>query len=105
MTPQTEDDWNELCRAFEKAGLTQRQFAEKNKIELEAFRYFFYQRWRRPRPAVPRMLPVSVVSSAAPKARQAGLDIIEVLLPSGLRLRFAVGTDAKYLGEIFKALG
>ena len=101
MRPQSEEEWSALCREFEKGGFTQREFAEKHKIEFTAFKYYLYQRWRRPRP--PRMLPVTVVSSA-PKARQAGLDIIEALLPNGLRFRFAVGTDAKYLGQIFKAL-
>lgn len=48
-----------------------------------------------------RLLPVRVVASA-PKARSevAGGGVLELVLPSGAKLRFPAGTDLGYLREL-----
>jgi hypothetical protein len=45
-----------------------------------------------------------VVASPAPEARAAG-EHFEVALASGVVLRFATGTDARYVADIITALG
>ncbi len=54
---------------------------------------------------VSRLLPVRVVASA-PKARHetGGAALLELVLPSGARLRFPAGTDLGYLRELAASL-
>ena len=53
----------------------------------------------------PKFLPVEVVASPALKARDAEEQLIEVATCSGLRLRFEVGTEIRYLAELLAAIG
>jgi len=56
-----------------------------------------------------RLLPVRVVASAS-KTRTAVLagrgddELLEIALPSGVRVRFPTGTDLKYLTALAAAL-
>jgi hypothetical protein len=52
----------------------------------------------------PRILPVRVVASTAPTARRSdeGAGVLEIVLPSGVRLRFPMGTDGEYVAAIVK---
>ncbi len=56
-----------------------------------------------------RLLPVRVVASAAQQRtpvipRGAGDGLLEVALPSGVRVRFPAGTDLRYLRALAAAL-
>jgi hypothetical protein len=56
-----------------------------------------------------RLLPVRVVASASKTrttvgARAAGDELLELALPSGVRVRFPAGTDLKYLTALAAAL-
>jgi hypothetical protein len=52
-----------------------------------------------------RMVPVRVVASAAPKAREGdAASLLELALPSGALLRFPAGTDLAYLSRLAAAL-
>ncbi len=48
---------------------------------------------------------MTVVASAAPKARRQQPSEVVVELPSGAAVRFAIGTDTEYLAELVAALG
>jgi len=52
-----------------------------------------------------RMLPVRMVGSPAPKARDGkAAELLELALPSGACLRFPAGTDLGYLRQLASAL-
>jgi hypothetical protein len=115
--------WTKLVADFELSGLSQRAFAEQNQIGLSNLRYWMYKLRNESRPLaaaeqpVPepaaehaergapekarRMLPVRVVASPAPKAREAVADaaLLELALPSGACLRFPPSTDLAYLAR------
>ncbi len=119
--------WTKVVSEFEQSKLSQREFAEQRKIELSNLRYWIYRLRNDSRPLATekkdpppapeqrpakapdvgsRLVPVRVVPSAAPKARQEGEGggLLELALPSGARLRFPSGTDPRYLRELAAAL-
>jgi transposase len=117
--------WTRLVADFESADLSQREFAQERGVPLSNLRYWIYRLRKESRPLVTeapersdqgpargaapdgsRLLPVRVVASAAPKARQPddGGALLELTLPSGARLRFAAGTDPAYLRALASAL-
>ena len=123
--------WTKLVADFELSGQSQREFSEKSQIELSNLRYWIYKLRKASRPLVTeengdaatlsasperreperaaRLLPVRVVASTAPKAREAVQDaepglLLELALPSGARLRFPAGTDLAYLRQLAAAL-
>ncbi len=102
--------WTKLVADFELAGQSQRAFAEARQVELSNLRYWIYKLRNESRPlatekdsppAQPeqaerraparasRMLPVRVVASTAPKAREAVAvaGLLELALPSGAEPR------------------
>jgi len=54
----------------------------------------------------PRILPVRVVASTAPRAQWSSDDatVVEIELPTGVRLRFATGSDGDYIATMVKRL-
>jgi hypothetical protein len=128
MADQDRSRWTKLVADFESCDLTQREFATERGISLSHLRYWIYRLRKESRPLVSqapersdqvpergaapegsRLLPVRVVASA-PKARRvaaaepAGDVLLELLLPSGVRLRFAAGTDLAYVRALTAAL-
>jgi hypothetical protein len=112
--------WTNLVADFETSDLSQRAFAEQKGISISNLRYWMYKlrnesrplateqpesapERRRPRRAR-RLLAVDVVASAAPKARPPDDAMLELALPSGLRLRFHAGIDLEYLRQLATAL-
>ncbi len=112
--------WTNLVADFETSELSQRAFAEQKGISISNLRYWMYKlrnesrplatehaesssEQRRPRRAR-RLLAVDVVASAAPKARLPEDEMLELALPSGLRLRFHAGVDLEYLRQLATAL-
>jgi len=123
--------WTKLVADFELSEQSQREFAEQRQIELSNLRYWIYRLRKESRPLVTeekeataaapeqaerrgperaaRMLPVRVVASTAPKAREADPyagagSLLEITLPSGACLRFPAGTDLAYLRQLAAAL-
>ncbi len=117
--------WTKVVADFELSGQTQREFAEQRQIDLSRLRYWIYTLRNASRPLATekedplvkppeqrapteaaRMLPVRVVGSPAPKAREAVADagLLELALPSGACLRFPPGTDLGYLRQLAAAL-
>jgi hypothetical protein len=117
--------WTKVVADFELSRQTQREFAEQRQIDLSRLRYWIYSLRnasrplavekedpsvkspeRRAPPEAARMIPVRVVASPAPKAREAMMDagLLELALPSGACLRFPPGTDLRYLRDLAAAL-
>jgi hypothetical protein len=106
------DEWLVLIDEFRKSGLQQKEFCAKKDVSLNTFRYWLYEKREEKRSErianrVQRFLPVEVVASPAPKARvtPGGATIIEAAVQSGVVVRFVVGTDTRYLAELFAAIG
>ena len=120
--------WTKLVADFESCDLTQREFATERGISLSHLRYWIYRLRKESRPLVTettersdqapeqaaavegsRLLPVRVVASAAKRrtgepAQHHGDSYLELMLRSGARLRFPVGTDLRYLQALAAAL-
>jgi transposase-like protein len=128
MTDQDRARWTKLVADYEASELTQREFATERGISFSNLRNWIYRLRKESRPLVAepakvsgqapergaapegsRLLPVRVIASA-PKARRAaspavpGDGVLELALPSGVRLRFPAGTDLKYLRSLAAAL-
>jgi transposase-like protein len=125
MADQDRARWTKLVADFEASDLTQREFASERGISFSNLRNWIYRLRKESRPLEPgapmrsgqaperakakagsRLLPVRVVASAAPKARQPGEadGLLELALPSGARLRFPAGTELGYLRDLAAAL-
>ncbi|NOK09674.1 IS66 family insertion sequence element accessory protein TnpB [Corallococcus exercitus] len=103
MAKQVErPEWERVAEAFEASGQTQREFASAHGMRLSTLQSWVY-RQRRSAPSrveAVRLLPVQVASvSEAPEA------VLEVVVASGARVRFAVGTDVAYVARLVAALG
>jgi len=120
--------WTRLVADFEVSDLSQREFAQARGVPLSNLRYWIYRLRKDSRPLVTepsgrsgqevvrpeqpsvvegsRLLPVRVVASAPKTARQEtrAAAVLELVLPSGARLRFPAGTDLGYLRELAAAL-
>jgi len=91
--------WEQLIAEFEASGLPHREFVQRKDVKLFTFQSWLYRLRRERESKPPRMLPVRV--SAPPVAARPGV----LLESAGVTLRFEVGTDVAYLGELLAALG
>jgi hypothetical protein len=95
-------EWVRIAEEFEASGLTQREFAERRAMSLGTLQSWVYRR-RRQAGAVRvesiRMLPVQVAAVPAVSGT-----MLEVVAPSGARVRFAAGTDVEYVAHLVAAL-
>jgi transposase len=127
MTDQDRARWTKLVADYETSELTQREFATERGISFSNLRNWIYRLRKESRPLVAeptkvsgqapergaaaqgsRLLPVRVIASAS-KTRTTvvagrGDEILEIALPSGVRVRFPAGTDLKYLRALATAL-
>jgi transposase-like protein len=127
MMEQDQARWTKLVADFETSDLTQREFATERGISYSNLRNWLYKLRKESRPLQPepaevpsqaperapategsRLVPVRVVASAS-KTRstvvaRGGGEMVELALPSGIRVRFPVGTDLKYLRSLAAAL-
>jgi transposase len=128
MTDEDRGRWAKLVADFESSDLTQREFATERGVSFSNLRNWIYKLRKEARPLVSeeakeprqepaqparnggsRLLPVRVVPSAAKRRSEsrvstAGGSLLELVLPSGARIRFPAGTDARYLQALAAAL-
>jgi transposase len=128
MAEQDRDRWKRLVADFESSDLTQREFANERGVSFSNLRYWIYRLRKETRPLVTeppmssdqapakgtapegsRLLPVRVVASASKTRTRAmvmaaGDELLELALPSGVRVRFPSGTDLAYLRALAAAL-
>lgn len=104
MTKRSEKpEWVRVAEEYEASGLTQRDFAERRGLTLSTLQSWVYRRRRQqgaPLAQPVRLLPVQVTT--APVER--GSDRLEVLIASGERVSFTVGTDVQYVARLVAAL-
>jgi transposase len=124
MNDQDVERWKKLVADFETSDLTQRECASERGISFSNLRNWIYRLRKASRPLVEvapessgqvprrtpskegsRLLPVRVVASA-PKARlvETSSTLLELVLPSGVAVRFPPGTDLAYLRALTAAL-
>ena len=103
------DQWLELISEFEATEMTQKEFVAKHDVSLATFQFHLYKSRNgtsiRNSESRPAFLPVEVVASPALKARAGAAGTLDAMLRCGVILRFEVGTDTRYLAELFAALG
>jgi hypothetical protein len=128
MAEQDRERWKKLVADFESCDLTQREFANERGVSFTNLRYWIYRLRKESRPLVTeaatlseqapaqgsapegsRLLPVRVVASASKTRTRAmaispGDELLELALPSGVRVRFPAGTDLSYLRALAAAL-
>jgi len=106
MRYPTPEEWPNLIAEFRQSGLSQKEFAAKHDIPYSTFQYWLYARAKRlsiDSKSKQKFLPMEVVASPALKAR-AATGFIEASLSSGVVIRFAVGTDARYVAQLLASL-
>jgi hypothetical protein len=98
--------WGIAVEELGRSGLSHTAFADQRGLSVGTLRRWLY-RFRAERVESTPLLPVRVVASTAPTARwQGGTDgLVEVELPTGVRLRFPTGTDDEYVAALAKRLG
>ena len=106
MPRRPREFWSATVAELERSGERDREFAAKRGLTLVTLRYWIYRLRRERRKTVP-IVPVRVVASTAPSARQPSdsSSTVEVELPSGLRVRFPAGTDEDYIVRLAQRLG
>jgi transposase-like protein len=119
MADQDRERWTRVVAMFEESGQSQREFAKAQQLSLSNLRYWIYRLRKESRPLVAEQVersvnqaeqserltlkPVTVVASAL-EARREGDGLLELDLPSGMRVRFPAGTDPSYLRTLAAAL-
>ena len=98
--------WVSTVAEFERSGLTQERFAGQRRVPVTTLRTWIYK-LRRERRASVSLVPVRVVSSTAPTARDAvaGSGEIEIELKTGVRLRLSTSVDLDYVTALAQRLG
>jgi len=98
--------WITLVDEFERSELTQARFAQQRGVPVATLRGWLY-RLRRERQSSVSLVPVRVVASTAPVARDAaavGAEI-EIELKTGVRLRLSPAVDLDYVATLAQRLG
>ena len=106
MRYPTPTEWLKLVEEFRVGDLEQKEFVAKHNVYLSTFRYWLYRKAKHfqiESNSSPKFLPVTVVASPALKARVGSEVLVE--LRDGMKIRFEVGTDTRYLAELLAALG
>jgi transposase-like protein len=102
MARQGRDTWIRLVGELERSGLSQVEFAARRGLVVSTLRWWVHKLRGEARREEPRLLPVRVVASPAPEAREAAP--LEIVLPSGVRVRCPAGTEPRYVAELVAAL-
>ncbi|MCP3104554.1 IS66 family insertion sequence element accessory protein TnpB [Myxococcus sp. K15C18031901] len=103
------DEWPKLVEEFEASGLQQKEFVAKHDLSLGTLQYWLYKKRKKrglrasdlAAESVAAFLPLEVVASPAPQARES---FFEVATVGGLVLRFPVGADAAYVARLLVTL-
>jgi hypothetical protein len=96
--------WVATVEEFERSKLTQERFALRRGVAVTTLRSWIY-RLRRERKASVSLVPVRVIASTAPVAREADAAEIAVELRTGALLRFTTGADLDYVAALVLRLG
>jgi len=97
---QQREKWVEVVEEYERSGLTQAEYVARRGVALSTLQAWL-RKWRAQRPGPVRLLPVEVAPTPPPGKGSGGL---EVVVPSGVRLYVAPGTDVGYVAQLVEAL-
>lgn len=102
MPRRTREIWKNLIEQQERSGLSQEEYAAKRGIPVGTLRSWIYRLKREQREQEADILPVRVIASTAPGAREAAAVgvVIEVVLADGMRVRFASETASEVIAEV-----
>lgn len=102
--PQQREKWVEVVEEYERSGLTQAEFVERRGVALSTLQSWLRRR-RAQRAGPVRLVPVEVMPTP-PSATPApeGSTALEVVVPGGVRLCIAPGTDVGYVAQLVEAL-
>ena len=101
------DIWVGIIHQLEKSSLTHEEFAKQRGIPVGTLRSWIYKLRRDDGDEIeetPPLLPVRVIASTAPRAREDSDGVIEVELGAPVRLRFPPGTSPGTIVEILVGL-
>jgi hypothetical protein len=106
MARRTREIWKNLIEQYERSGLGQEEYAAKRGIPVGTLRSWIYRLKRERLEQEAAILPVRVIASTAPTARAPGAAsaAIEVVLPDGVRVRFASSTASEVIAEVVTRL-
>ena len=98
--------WITAIAEFERSKLTHEAFAQRRGFSVETLRSWIY-RLRRERQDSVSLVPVRVIESPPPTVRRSSESVaeVEVMLVSGVRLRFATSIDLDYIAALVERLG
>ena len=79
-------------RAYERSGLQQRTFCDRHGVSLGTFQHWLYRlrKEKQPTSVSTALVKVELPATASAQPLEAGL-------PSGVVLRFAAGTEPRYV--------
>jgi hypothetical protein len=104
MFSRSREYWVATVEEFERSKLTQDSFASRRGVPVTTLRSWIYK-LRRERKASVSLVPVRVIASTAPAAREADAAEIAIELRSGVQVRFTTGADLDYVAALVQRLG
>lgn len=105
MVRRGREFWISAVADYERGKLTQEAFALRRGVSPATLQWWIYK-LRAERKASVSLVPVRVIASSAPPARDAAADReIEIELRSGVRLRITASVDVEYVAALAQRLG
>lgn len=99
MKRGSRETWSALVKEWKRSGLTAKAFATRHGIKPTTLAWW---KWKLGSEPTPRSLtPLTFVEMTAPLRGEP----LEVVLPSGVRIRVPVDFDAVALGRLLRVLG
>ena len=96
MAGRTPEEWFRLIAEYQSSKEPMREFCVRNQISDSSL-YYWIAKSKAKKPAPIKMLPV-VTAESKPT------NIVELVMPKGLSLRFSADASAHYVVGIIKAL-
>lgn len=95
--------WMKTVRAFEASEMSRADFCGRRGLVVSTLQYWQKRLRRDEKAATFALVQVDAVPTPAPTAPPTPR-MVEATLPSGLSLRFEIGTDPKYLSSLLAGL-
>ena len=97
-TEKREEYWRERVAAYERSGLSVKQFCEQQQITEQSF-YVWRKRLRNRQP-----MRFALVETGVTRPQAAAEPGLELVLPTGERLRIGASVDPATLRKVLEAL-
>jgi hypothetical protein len=97
MANRRQEEWQTLLTEYRASKESVGVFCKRHKISDSSL-YYWLGKDKELRPNQVSMLPVVAAES------KLTVDRAELVMPKGIILRFSVGTSARYMADIIKAL-